>query len=44
VPSQELLDRLLDRYHAKYIHGLAALLLDGASVENVGEAMLISYP
>jgi len=39
VPSAELLDRFVERYHAKDLHGLAALLLDGASVENVGEAM-----
>ena len=39
VPSPELLDRFVERYHAVDLHGLAELLLDGASVENVGEAM-----
>jgi RNA polymerase sigma-70 factor (ECF subfamily) len=39
VPSAELLDRFVERWHAKDLHGLAALLLDGASVENVGEAL-----
>jgi RNA polymerase sigma-70 factor (ECF subfamily) len=39
VPSAELLDRFVERYRAKDLHGLAELLLDGASVENVGEAM-----
>jgi RNA polymerase sigma-70 factor (ECF subfamily) len=39
VPSAELLDRFVERYRAKDLHGLAELLLDGASVENVGEAL-----
>lgn len=39
LPSPELLDRFVDRCRAKDLHGLAALLLDGASVENVGEAL-----
>lgn len=39
LPSAELLDRFVDRCRAKDLHGLAALLLDGASVENVGEAL-----
>ncbi|MEX2207686.1 MAG: RNA polymerase sigma factor [Myxococcota bacterium] len=39
VPSPELLDRFVERYDAKDLHGLAGLLLDGASVENVGEAL-----
>jgi RNA polymerase sigma-70 factor (ECF subfamily) len=39
LPSAELLDRFVDRCRAKDLHGLAALLLDGVSVENVGEAL-----
>jgi RNA polymerase sigma-70 factor (ECF subfamily) len=39
LPSPELLDRFVECCRAKDLHGLAALLLDGASVENVGEAL-----
>jgi RNA polymerase sigma-70 factor (ECF subfamily) len=39
LPSPELLDRFIERYEAKDLHGLAQLMLDGASVENVGEAL-----
>ena len=39
LPSPELLDRFVERCRAKDLHGLAELLLDGASVENVGEAL-----
>jgi RNA polymerase sigma-70 factor (ECF subfamily) len=39
VPSPELLDRFIERYNAKDLKGLAELMLDGGSVENVGEAL-----
>jgi len=39
MPSPELLDRWIERYHAKDLKGLAELMLDGGTVENVGEAM-----
>jgi RNA polymerase sigma-70 factor (ECF subfamily) len=38
APSAQLVDRFLERYRAGDLKGLAELLLDGASVENVGEA------
>jgi RNA polymerase sigma-70 factor (ECF subfamily) len=38
-PSPELVDRFIERYGARDLKGLTALLLDGASVENVGEAL-----
>jgi RNA polymerase sigma-70 factor (ECF subfamily) len=38
-PSRELLDRFVERYNAKDLKGLTALLLDGATVENVGAAV-----
>jgi RNA polymerase sigma-70 factor (ECF subfamily) len=37
-PSPELLDRFVARYEAKDLPGLVALLLDGASAENVGNS------
>lgn len=39
APSPELIDRFIERYEAKDLTRLTALLLDGASVENVGEAL-----
>ena len=41
LPSPELLDRFIERYDAKDLKGLTQLLLDGASVENVGEALQV---
>jgi RNA polymerase sigma-70 factor (ECF subfamily) len=37
-PSAELLDRFIERCQAKDVPGLAALLLEGASAENVGNS------
>src|SRR5262245_2691228 len=39
MPSPELLDLFIERYRAKDLKGLTELMLDGASVENVGEAL-----
>jgi RNA polymerase sigma-70 factor (ECF subfamily) len=39
MPSPELLDRWIERYNAKDLRGLAELMLDGGTVENVGEAV-----
>ena len=39
LPSPELLDAFIDRYNARDLKGLTKLLLDGGSVENVGEAL-----
>jgi len=39
APSPELLDRFIDRYNAKDVKGLVALMLDGASAENVGNSV-----
>jgi RNA polymerase sigma-70 factor (ECF subfamily) len=39
LPSRELVDRFAERYAAKDLRGLTELVLDGASVENVGEAL-----
>ncbi len=39
LPSKALVARFVELYHAGDLPGLAALLLDGASVENVGEAL-----
>jgi RNA polymerase sigma-70 factor (ECF subfamily) len=38
-PSPDLLDRFVDRYEAKDVAGLVALMLDGASAENVGNSV-----
>jgi RNA polymerase sigma-70 factor (ECF subfamily) len=40
-PSPELLDRFIERYEARDLKGLAQLMLDGAAVENVGEALQV---
>ena len=40
-PSPELLDRFVDRYNAKDVKGLVALMLDGGSAENVGNSVHI---
>jgi RNA polymerase sigma-70 factor (ECF subfamily) len=39
LPSPQLVDRFVERYAAKDLQGLTELMLDGASVENVGEAL-----
>jgi RNA polymerase sigma-70 factor (ECF subfamily) len=39
VPSPELVDRFIERYVARDLKGLTELMLDGSSVENVGEAL-----
>jgi len=39
MPSPQLIDRFIERYRAQDLKGLTELLLDGASVENVGEAL-----
>ena len=41
LPSPELLDRFIERYNAKDVKGLVALMLDGASAENVGTSFHI---
>ncbi len=41
LPSSELLDRFVERYDAKDVRGLVALMLDGASAENVGNSFHI---
>ena len=41
LPSPELIDRWIERYKAKDLQGLAALMLDGGTVENVGEALQV---
>jgi RNA polymerase sigma-70 factor, ECF subfamily len=41
VPSPELLDRFIERYNAKDVKGLVALMLDGGSAENVGNSFHI---
>ncbi len=38
-PSPELVDRFVERLRAKDLKGLTRLMLDGACVENVGEAL-----
>ena len=38
-PSPELLDRFIERYNARDVSGLAALMLDGATAENVGNSL-----
>jgi len=39
LPSRELIDRFIELYDARDAKGLAALMLDTGSVENVGEAI-----
>jgi RNA polymerase sigma-70 factor (ECF subfamily) len=41
LPSPELLDRFIERYNARDVKGLVALMLDGASAENVGNSFHI---
>ena len=41
LPSPELLDRFIERYNAKDVAGLVALMLDGATAENVGNSFHI---
>jgi RNA polymerase sigma-70 factor (ECF subfamily) len=38
LPSPELLDRFIERYDARDVDGLVALMLEGASAENVGNS------
>ena len=37
-PSPALIDRFIERFHAKDVDGLLALMLEGASAENVGNS------
>jgi len=39
VPSPELVDRFIERFNAKDVKGLTALMLDGATAENVGNSV-----
>ena len=41
LPSPELLDRFIDRYNARDVPGLVALMLDGGAAENVGNSFHI---
>lgn len=41
APSPELLDRFIERYEAKDVNGLVALMLDGGAAENVGNSFHI---
>ena len=41
LPSPELLDRFIERYNARDVKGLTALMLEGASAENVGNSFHI---
>ena len=41
VPSPGLVDRFIERYNAQDVKGLIALMLDGASAENVGNSLHI---
>jgi RNA polymerase sigma-70 factor (ECF subfamily) len=41
LPSPELLDRFIERYDARDVKGLTALMLEGASAENVGNSFHI---
>jgi RNA polymerase sigma-70 factor (ECF subfamily) len=41
LPSPELLDRFIERYDARDVKGLVALMLEGASAENVGNSFHI---
>ncbi|HJW71007.1 MAG TPA: sigma-70 family RNA polymerase sigma factor [Candidatus Binatia bacterium] len=38
APSPELLDRFIERYNARDVAGLVALMLDGGTAENVGNS------
>src|SRR5262249_18734271 len=38
APSTELLDRFIERYNARDVNGLVALMLEGGSAENVGNS------
>jgi RNA polymerase sigma-70 factor (ECF subfamily) len=38
-PSAQLVDRFIERFSAKDVAGLIALMLDGASAENVGNSL-----
>jgi RNA polymerase sigma-70 factor (ECF subfamily) len=38
LPSPELLDRFIERYNARDVPGLVALMLDGGTAENVGNS------
>src|SRR5262249_53190354 len=41
APSPELLDRFIERYNARDVAGLVALMLDGGTAENVGNSFHI---
>ncbi len=41
APSPELLDRFIERYNAKDVKGMVALMLEGGSTENVGNSFHI---
>lgn len=38
MPSPELLDRFIERFNARDVSGMAALMLEGGSAENVGNS------
>src|SRR5262249_60575267 len=38
LPSPELLDRFIERYNARDVPGLVALMLEGGAAENVGNS------
>ena len=41
APSPELLDRFVERFNAKDVNGMVALMLEGASAENIGNSFHI---
>jgi RNA polymerase sigma-70 factor (ECF subfamily) len=41
LPSPDLVDRFIERYNARDVKGLVALMLDGGSAENVGNSIHI---
>src|SRR5262249_8931656 len=43
LPSPELLDRFIERYNARDVPGLIALMLDGGAAENVGNSFHVGH-
>ena len=43
LPSPELLDRFIDRYNARDVPGLIALMLAGGAAENVGNSFHVGH-